>query len=239
MVKNREHCMVCGTALLYRTKTEEVVCFKCGAQDLSAIICPNDHYICDTCHSRQTLEQMDALIERIEADAPEDILEELLTLQHLPKPGREHPPLAGLALLLACKKGGLDLPTNFIHETIRRSLQIPGGTCGYHGACGGAVSLGVAVSLITGATPTTGLARSLAQRATAMALLRCSDDESRCCQRALRNTVRCGREFFSEELGIEFPQPVGHQLCSEKSRNLECAKQHCPYFRRKNQNRFQ
>jgi hypothetical protein len=227
-----EHCMVCGEPLDYREQGEAVCCIQCGRQSSSAIVCPAGHYVCDECHSALPLARLAALARQITVCAPEDILEELIALPDLPMHGPEHHAMAGLALLLACEKTGVELPEIFIEETIRRCTQIPGGTCGYHGACGGAVSLGVSVSLLTGATPVTGLARGMAHRATALALLSCADDEARCCKRALRKTVSAGREFFAEELGIEFPRPVTHQFCVDIPRNRECSKQHCPYFQR-------
>ena len=226
------HCMVCGQPLDYRVKGEAVYCSQCGRKDSSAIICPDGHYVCDACHGSLAIDHLPGLARKTIGHAPEDILEELIALPELPVHGPEHHAMAGLALLLASERVGAELPEDFIEETIRRSMQIPGGTCGYHGACGGAVSLGVAVSIITGATPVTGLARGMAHRATALALLHCGDDEARCCKRALRKTVAAGREFFAEELGIDFPQPRGRDFCADISRNLECAKTQCPYFRR-------
>ena len=227
-----EHCMVCGQALVYRERGEAVRCEQCGRLEKSAAVCQAGHYICDACHSDRTLTRLPELARATTAQAPEDILEELIRLPGLPMHGPEHHAMAGLALLLASERAGVELPEDFIEETIRRSMQIPGGTCGYHGACGGAVSLGVAVSMITGATPVTGLARGMAHRATAMALLGCSDDQARCCKRALRKTVTTGRAFFAEELGINLPPAVGLQLCADIPRNRECAKGQCPYFRR-------
>ncbi len=234
-----EHCMICGQELKYLDQGKEVTCVECEQRTTSAIICPSGHYVCDSCHSEQPLRLLPELARNTTAKAPEDILEELLALPHLPMHGPEHHALSGLALLLASDRCDVKLPDNYIEETIRRSMQIPGGTCGYHGACGGAVSLGVAVSIITGATPLKGLARGMAHRATAMALLHCGDDEARCCKRALRKTVVTGREFFSDELGIEFPQQSGHSFCTDISRNSECAKEHCPYFRRTDKTRYQ
>ncbi|NIN34940.1 MAG: radical SAM protein [Gammaproteobacteria bacterium] len=227
-----EHCMVCGAPLDYRAEGTGVTCSKCGQEEISAIVCPKGHYVCNTCHSIQPLTLLPELASNTISQAPEDILEELLALPNLPMHGPEHHAMSGLAMLLASERAGIKLPGNFIEECIRRSMQIPGGTCGYHGACGGAVSLGVAVSIITGATPLTGLARGMAHRATAMALLNCSDDEARCCKRSLRKTISTGREFFAEELGIEFPAPRGHQFCTDINRNKECAREHCAYFRR-------
>jgi hypothetical protein len=225
-----EHCMVCGQPLDYREQGETVCCTQCGQQENSAIICPAGHYVCDTCHSNLPLKKLPELARKTIGQAPEDILEELIALPNLPMHGPEHHAMSGLALLLATERTGVKLAENYIEETIRRSMQIPGGTCGYHGACGGAVSLGVAVSIITAATPLTGLARGMAHRATAMALLNCGDDEARCCKRALRKTVSTGRDFFAEELGIEFPQQEAGRHCRDISRNQECARAHCPYF---------
>lgn len=224
--------MVCGHLLDYREQGESVSCTHCGRRETSAIVCPAGHYVCNHCHSARHLEQLYVQAGRTSGRAPEDILEELLALPGLPMHGPEHHAMAGLALLLASERAGVALPKDFVAETIRRSMQIPGGTCGYHGACGGAVSLGVAVSLITGATPVTGLARGMAHRATAMALLNCADDQARCCKRSLRKTVAAGREFFAEELGIEFPKPGMPDFCLDIARNCECARDHCPYFRR-------
>lgn len=234
-----EHCMVCGESLKYLDRGQVVVCHACGKSYTSAIVCPSGHFICDSCHSDKPLSRLPALARTTTGHAPEDILEELLALTDLPMHGPEHHAMSGLAVLLATERTGVKLPENFIEETIRRSMQIPGGTCGYHGACGGAVSLGVAVSIITGATPLKGLARGMAHRATAMALLHCGDDEARCCKRALRKTVTTGREFFAVELGIEFPQPTGHQFCRDISRNSECAREHCPYYRSARSRSFQ
>lgn len=234
-----EHCMVCGEPLEYREQGDSVHCSECGRQEHSAIICPSGHYICDLCHSRGHLLKLPEVARETIGLAPEDILEELLALPYLPMHGPEHHAMAGLSLLLACERAEVEVPENYIEETIRRAMQIPGGTCGYHGACGAAVSLGVAVSIITNATPLTGLARGMAHRATAMALMNCGDDEARCCKRALRRTVSTGRDFFAGELGIEFPPQTSDQFCTDISRNRECAKGHCPYFNRTSKSSIQ
>ncbi len=231
--------MVCGLPLFYRERGEPVECRECGRRENSPIICPSGHFICDACHSATPLSQLPGLSRAIEGSAPEDILEELLHLPDLPMHGPEHHAMPALALLLAAERAGVTLPANFIEEAIRRSMQIPGGACGYHGACGGALSLGVAVSLITGATPLTGLVRGMAHRATAAALLKCGDDNARCCKRALRTTVAAGRHFFKKELGIDFVRSNGRQICKDIARNKECAREQCPYFLRVGKSTFQ
>jgi hypothetical protein len=234
-----EHCLVCGQPLDYHEQGKAVRCTQCGRQESSAISCPAGHYVCDSCHSERPISRLPEQARKTIGHTPEEILEELIALPNLAMHGPEHHAMAGLALLLASERAGVELPGGFIEETIRRSMQIPGGTCGYHGACGAAVSLGVAVSIITGATPVTGLARGMAHRATALALLNCGDDEARCCKRALRKTVAIGRQFFGDELGIDFATPEDNSPCMHISRNRECAKQHCPYFHRVSKTRYQ
>ena len=234
--RKSEHFMVCGRPLEYRDHGTQVCCSECGRSENSAIVCPGGHYVCNPCHSEKALANLLELAMTTTEVAPEDILEELLTLPNLPMHGPEHHAMAGLAMLVACDKAGVELPENYLEEAIRRSMQIPGGTCGYHGACGGAVSLGVAVSIIT---PLTGLARGLAHRATALALRNCGDDEARCCKRAVRKTVSIGREFFAGELGIELPRRTSDQFCTDIARNRECVKGHCPYFNRTNKSSVQ
>lgn len=234
-----EHCSVCGKPLDYRERPATVCCVSCGLQFRSAMFCPDGHYICDGCHSEEHLAHLAVLAEQTNSHAPEDILEELLALPGLPMHGPEHHAMTGLVLLLACARNDVDLPENFIGEAIRRSMQIPGGACGYHGACGAAISLGVSVSLVTRATPLTGLARGMAHRATALALLTCGDDGARCCKRALRKAVAAGREFFADELGITFPLPTHKRSCPDIARNRECAGQHCAYFNRSGKVCFQ
>lgn len=231
--------MVCGRPLAYRERGEAVKCNECGRRESSPIVCPAGHYICNDCHSETPLANLPRLTRQTGGKAPEDILEELFSLPDLPMHGPEHHAMPALALLLACERADVDLPDDYIEEAIRRCMQIPGGACGYHGACGGALALGVAVSLITAATPLTGLARGMAHRATATALLRCGDDNARCCKRALRQTVAAGRQFFLEELGIDFVSPRSQQFCTDISRNSECARKQCPFFRSTCKSTFQ
>ncbi len=231
-----QHCMVCGQQLQYRERGMEVTCNRCNKIETSAIICPNSHYICNHCHSADTVAKLPRVTHDTRGQAPEDILEEILECEGLPMHGPEHHAIVALAMLQASVRAKIKLPENYIEEAIRRSLQVPGGACGYLGACGGAISLGIAVSLVTDATPLTGLARGMANRATAKALLRCGDDDARCCKRALRSSVAAGREFFEEELGIVFPKPLSNQQCHEMSRNVECSGEHCAYFRRARSN---
>jgi hypothetical protein len=68
------------------------------------------------------------------------------------------------------------VPDGALETVLKRSSKVPGGWCGYYGACGAAVGVGIAVSALTGATPLKGQERSLALAATAFALSHMVDD---------------------------------------------------------------
>ncbi|BCR05510.1 hypothetical protein DESUT3_25790 [Desulfuromonas versatilis] len=222
--------MVCGADLIYAQEAKAVSCQYCGQAGTSLICCPDGHYVCDSCHGAGSLAVLEKLAGRVRGAAPEQILEELLQLPALPMHGPEHHPMVALALLLAVAKAGRHIPDNAVAEALRRGMQVPGGACGYLGGCGAGISLGVAVSLLTGATPLKGKERALANRASALGLIAAGDGEARCCKRALRNAVREGRRFLGEELGIDLPAATGRAICRDVARNRECAMTRCSYF---------
>ncbi len=224
-----QHCMVCGEILLYQDRGASLSCHYCGRQGTALIICPAGHFVCDSCHGAATLELLPRLAERVQKSAPEDILEELLLLPGLPMHGPEHHALPALALLLAARKLGRALPENAVAEAIRRSMVVPGGACGYLGACGAGISLGVAVSLLTGATPVRGNERGMANRASAAGLCAAGDGGARCCKRALRKVVRQGRIFVEKKLGIRFEPAEAAIPCRDMPRNRECLDSGCPF----------
>ncbi len=225
-----QHCMVCGESLAYHESAVEASCHYCAQPGQALILCPQGHFVCDHCHGAGSLELLPRLAERVKSEAAEEILEELLQLPELPMHGPEHHAMAALALLLAASKQGAVLPENFVAEAIRRAMQVPGGFCGYAGACGAGISLGIAVSLLAGATPLKGAERGLANRASALGLTCAGDGEARCCRRALRKVVREGRAFLAVQLGIELPALATETRCREMARNRECPGKSCPFF---------
>ena len=68
--------------------------------------------------------------------------------------GPEHHVMVGAALLTAYKNAGgdLDLP-KALQEMYSRGKAVPGGACGFWGACGAGISAGQFVSIATSSTP--------------------------------------------------------------------------------------
>lgn len=228
--RSAEHCMVCREPLAYGKQARACRCHFCGRPGQTLITCPAGHYVCDSCHGAAARELLPRLAAQTQGAAPEDILEELFALPALPMHGPEHHPMAALALLVAAERQGVRLPEKALEEAVRRGFQVPGGACGYLGGCGAGISLGIAVSLLTDATPVKGPQRALANRAAARGLEALADEKARCCKRALRRSVVEGRRFLQEELGIVLPPPRARAICRDAQRNRECPGRACDFF---------
>jgi len=106
---------------------------------------------------------------------------------------------------------------------------VPGGWCGFYGACGAGIGVGTAVSVLTGATPLTGKTRALANEATAFALGKMVDGGPRCCKRASRKALEAAIEFLGTRMDIKLSEasPV---KCQYVGRNRECIREACAYY---------
>ena len=62
--------------------------------------------------------------------------------------------MVGAALLTAYQNAGgkVDLEKSLL-EVQRRGKGVPGGACGFWGACGAGISSGIFISIITASTP--------------------------------------------------------------------------------------
>ena len=62
--------------------------------------------------------------------------------------------MVGSALLTAYKNAGgnIDLP-NALLEMMNRGKTVPGGACGFWGACGAGITTGMFISIISNSTP--------------------------------------------------------------------------------------
>jgi hypothetical protein len=145
--------------------------------------------------------------------------------------GPEHHVIVPAAIVAAVRNSGYPLPEGAVARAIERASKVPGWWCGTYGDCGAAADAGIAVSVITGATPLTGRPRTLAMTATSQALSSMLDDQPRCCKRASRIAVRSTVAFLQEYLGVNLPL-ADEARCTYCLKNRECAREHCPYYDR-------
>jgi hypothetical protein len=223
------NCGVCARPLVYADESLTKTCALCGKEEKTNIYCPSGHYVCDTCHSKAALEVLRQILAASKATDPADILEQVISHPSVPMHGPEHHVIVPAAIVAAVRNSGYPLPDGAVDKAIERALKVPGGWCGLYGDCGAAVGAGIAVSVITGATPLTGKQRTLALAATSQALSRMLDEQPRCCKKASRISIQSTVDFLHEKLGIKLPQ-ARKVRCTYPLRNKECARQKCPYY---------
>lgn len=137
--------------------------------------------------------------------------------------------MVGAALLTAYHNAGgsLDLP-RALQEILRRGKQVPGGACGYWGACGAGLSTGMFVSIATGATPLAKESWGLSNRMTSLALGRIGEHGGpRCCKRDSCLAIVAAVEFAAENLGVQMT--LGKICCTRCRLNNQCLGRACPF----------
>jgi hypothetical protein len=229
MMNSGTDCGVCAKPLVYATESVTMSCAFCGKEEKTLIYCPDGHYICDSCHSKAAIDVLRQVLAATKSTDPLAIIEQVMSHPSVPMHGPEHHLIVPGALIAAVRNGGYPLPEGAIEKALERAAKVPGGWCGLYGDCGAAVGIGIAVSVITGATPLTGRQRTLALAATSFALSRMLDDQPRCCKRASRVAVSAGIEFLRDRLNIILPLN-GAAKCTYVSRNKECELEQCPFF---------
>lgn len=205
-----------------------MTCALCGKTEASKTRCVKGHYVCSDCH----MSGMDAIIglclQETSAD-PIAIIEKMMSLPFCHMHGPEHHVMVGAALLTAYRNAGgeLDLP-KALTEMLRRGKQVPGGACGFWGACGAGVSTGMFLSIVSGSTPLAKEAWRLSNRMTSAALSAIGEHGGpRCCKRDAYLAIRAAVEFVREHLGVEMT--AGEICCSRFRQNNQCLGNACPF----------
>lgn len=222
-------CGVCGSPLVYGADAVTRACDVCGEAQTTMIWCPAGHFVCDTCHGATAVDGIRRMLDTMASNDPAAILERVMAYPGLPMHGPEHHAIVPGAIVTAARNAGVAVPEGALETALARGAKIPGGWCGYYGACGAAVGVGIAVSVLTRATPLKGRERSLALGATSFALARMVDDQPRCCKRASRLAVEAAVEYLREQLTIDLP--TGERAhCASSDRNGQCAGADCRFF---------
>jgi hypothetical protein len=117
-----------------------------------------------------------------------------------------------------------------IREARRRSSNILGGFCGFHGNCGAAVGTGIFISLITDSNPLSIQEWKFSNLMTARSLLKIAKHGGpRCCKRntflAINEAVKFLKTHFDFTIDID-----KKKRCEFTNLNKECLKQICPFY---------
>ena len=221
-------CLICGAPIEYLKEDILMECVICRKKEMSKTRCTNGHYICSDCHTSG----MDSIVKSCLAESSRDpvhIIEKMMSMDLCHFHGPEHHVMVGAALLTAYKNAGGDIDlAKSLSEMYSRGKQVPGGACGFWGACGAGISAGIYMSIITGATPLAQEAWGLSNRMTARALERIgSVGGPRCCKRDSYLAILEAVEFTRKERGITMESDK--ITCSRSDMNKQCIGTRCPF----------
>ena len=226
----KEECLICKAPLEYLERDVPVECEICHKREMGKTRCVKGHYVCNACH----MEGLDAVI-RLCLDTasrnPIEILEEMMAQPFCHMHGPEHHVFVGSALLTAFKNAGgnIDLHPALL-EMMSRGRSVPGGACGFWGACGAGISAGIFLSIISHSTPLTAAPLGDANQMTAAALGQIGAiGGPRCCKRNSYLSILAAIDFVKDRFQIQMEKPV--VVCRRPSQNNQCIGKKCPFSR--------
>ena len=223
-----EECLICGAPLEYLEKDLPMECAICHKKENSRTRCIHGHYVCNECHM-QGLDAVIGLCLGETSKNPAAILERMMALPFCHMHGPEHHVMVGAALLTAYRNAGgnIDLPSA-LTEMMNRGKSVPGGSCGFWGACGAGISSGMFVAIISGSTPLTVEPFALSHQMTARSLGKIGETGGpRCCKRDSFLSVLSAIDFVKEHFGIEMEKP--EIVCHYAAQNRQCIGRRCPF----------
>ncbi len=225
---NTEECLICKAPLEYLTRDEVMECAICHKKEPSKTRCVKGHYVCSDCHTQGMDSIFGLCLSETSAD-PVAIVRKMMDLPFCHMHGPEHHVMVGAALLTAYRNAGgaLDLETA-LHEMYRRGKAIPGGACGFWGACGAGIGTGQFLSIATASTPLSKEPWGLSIQMTAQALNSIGKiGGPRCCKRDSFLAILAAVDFTREHLGVEMTRTV--PICSYSAKNNQCIGRRCPF----------
>ena len=223
-----EECSICKAPLQYLTEDEIMECAICRKKELSKTRCVHGHYVCSDCHT----EGMDAIFSVCLSETSTDPMKIIRRMMDMPfchMHGPEHHVMVGAALLTAYKNAGGDITlSDALQEMYRRGKAVPGGACGFWGACGAGISAGQFMAIATGSTPLGKESWGLSNQMTAMALNSIGQvGGPRCCKRDSWLPILAAIDFVREHLGIKMERSI--PVCSHSRKNQQCVGMRCPF----------
>ena len=224
----KEECLICKAPLEYLEEDVLMECAICHKKENSKARCVEGHYVCDECHT-QGMDSILGVCLQDKSANPIEIMEKMMSMSFCHMHGPEHHVMVGAALLTAYKNAGGDLDLQkSLSEMYKRGKEVPGGVCGFWGACGAGISTGIYVSILTKSTPLAKEAWSLSNQMTSRVLAAIAEHGGpRCCKRDSYLAIREAIKFTEEKLGIKMEQDK--IICSRSMNNNQCLKEQCPF----------
>ncbi len=226
----KEECLICNAPLEYSEKDKLMECAICHKKESSKTRCLNGHYVCNECHIKG-IDSIISICLNETSKNPVEIIDKLMSQQFCHMHGPEHHVMVGSSLLTAYKNAGgnIDLSAALI-EMINRGKSVPGGACGFWGACGAGISSGMFISIISKSTPLANEPFALSHQMTSAALGKIGEiGGPRCCKRDSFLSIVAAVDFADKHFGIKMEKPK--IICHYSSENNQCIGKRCPFFK--------
>lgn len=225
-----EECLICQAPLEYLDTDILMECKICHKREENKTRCINGHYVCNECHTTG-MDEIFSLCLNETSKNPIHILEKMMSLDFCHMHGPEHHVMVGAALLTAYKNaGGKIVLEKALSEIYNRGKQVPGGACGFWGACGAGISTGMYLSIATKSTPLAKEVWGLSNQMTASALNAIGKHGGpRCCKRDSYLAIIEAVGFTAENLNVKME--IDKVICSRSQMNNQCMKNDCPFHK--------
>ena len=226
-----DECIICKAPLEYLEKDIEMECAICHKKENSKTRCVKGHYVCNDCHTKE-IDTIIGISLNTESKDPVEIIRMMMAEPFCHMHGPEHHVMVGSALLTAYKNAGGDINLeDALMEMQSRGKSIPGGACGFWGACGAGISTGMFVSIITKASPLTQESWGLSNLMTSKALGEIGKiGGPRCCKRDSYLAILSAIDFVKEHFDVEMEK--NKVVCIHSDINNQCIGSRCPFVQR-------
>ncbi len=225
---HKSGCLICGKPIVILTTPNVLSCHYCGKEERVESCCEDGHFVCDQCHIHAAADIIKQVCLTTREKDVITIFRQLRAHPSFPTHGPHHHPMVPGILLAAYRNNGGPINDDQIITGIARGAQIPGASCSFFGVDGAAQGVGVAFSVITGASPFDGKSRQLVQQIVIRVAGRIAAQPfSRCCQRECWNALKEAEEISRELL----PHPILAQenlRCEQFTTADYCAGKRCP-----------
>lgn len=208
-------------------------CIYCGTRLEQEIACPEGHFMCETCKTKNTTDLIEDYCLAVTSRNPLEIAVTLMKSPGFKMHCPDHHFLVPAVLLSAyCKvtrkkkklKGWLAVARN-------RAGKVPGAFCGTHGSCGAAIGTGIFLSIVTGATPLSELEWELCNLMVARSLFSMAGyGGPRCCKRVTYLSITEAARFLKERMAVKLdvPDKISCQFIHQNEE--QCLKEKCPFY---------
>ncbi len=226
----RHDCMLCGAPLEYLPEERECQCVFCHKTFFANSMCQKGHFVCDTCHTGEAIDIINQICANTNETDMIALLKHIRNHPRIPVHGPEHHAIVPGIILSTYRNLGGKISKSTIQTGIRRGNTVSGGHCAFMGACGAAIGVGIAFSLILKATPLTPKERKIVQTVVQITLKEIAKFKAaRCCQRdswiALKKAAELSERYL--ELSLKADDLLE---CMQKDINKECLGKGCPLY---------